>query len=134
MQHARPMIAVAAIALLVVGCSAQGNNVDPTPSPSRPPFQTMPPLNPSGSPLTPSPAQLSAITADLAGRGVTDSFTVVKAVSITWRDGSLGCPEPGKMYTQALVPGAQIVVAVGSTEYDYRFGSGDAPQLCQRAK
>ncbi|PKQ30616.1 MAG: hypothetical protein CVT62_12960 [Actinobacteria bacterium HGW-Actinobacteria-2] len=134
MQHAHRLIAAAALASLLTGCAAEGNTVTPTPSPSRPPFQTMPPLTPSGSPMTPSPTQLTAITTDLAARGVTETFTVVKSLSITWRDGSLGCPEPGKVYTQALVPGAQIVVAVGATEYDYRFGRGDAPLLCQKAK
>jgi outer membrane lipoprotein SlyB len=134
MQHTRRLIVATIAAVALAGCAAEGNTVSPTPTPSRPPFQTAPPLSPSGSPLAPSTGQLSAITADLAGRGVTEAFTVVKAVSITWRDGSLGCPEPGKMYTQALVPGAQIVVAVGATEYDYRFGRGDAPLLCQRAK
>jgi hypothetical protein len=134
MQHVRHLAAFAAVALLLAGCSAEGASVTPTPSPQRPSFQTMPPLAPSGSPLTPSAAQLNAITADLAGRGVTETFTVVTATSVTWRDGSLGCPEPGKMYTQALVPGAQIVVSAGSTQYDYHFGRGDTPLLCQKAK
>jgi hypothetical protein len=84
--------------------------------------------------MTPSEAQLTAITADLKQRGITGSFTILKAVSITWNDGSLGCPEPGKFYTQALVPGAQIVVSLGDQRYDYRFGGGSTPKLCETGK
>jgi hypothetical protein len=108
--------------------------MSPTPSDGRPPFLTSSPAPSSGQSLTPSEAQLAAITSDLSKRGVTGSFTVVKAVSITWNDGSLGCPEPGKFYTQALVSGAQIVVSVGEKRYDYRFGGGDTPKLCETTK
>lgn len=31
---------------------------------------------------------------------------------VTWRDGSIGCPEPGQMYTMALVPGHQLILSV----------------------
>lgn len=33
--------------------------------------------------------------------------------SVTWPDGALGCPEPGRMYTQALVPGYRYRVQAG---------------------
>src|SRR4029453_2441464 len=32
-------------------------------------------------------------------------LVIVRADPVVWNDGSLGCPEPGKMYTQALVHG-----------------------------
>ena len=35
---------------------------------------------------------------------------VLSAEAVTWPDGSLGCPQPGMMYTQALVPGFRIVL------------------------
>lgn len=31
----------------------------------------------------------------------------------TWNDGSLGCPMPGKKYTQALVPGCLFLIQYG---------------------
>ncbi len=31
---------------------------------------------------------------------------------VVWRDGSLGCPKPGMMYTQALTPGYLVQVKV----------------------
>jgi hypothetical protein len=30
-----------------------------------------------------------------------------------WNDGSLGCPEPGMMYTQALVNGYWLIIEAG---------------------
>ena len=38
---------------------------------------------------------------------------------VTWRDGSLGCPEPGLMYPQVLMPGYRIVVASAGSVLEY---------------
>lgn len=124
--------ALAAAALLLTGCASQGVPMD-TPS-TRPPFQTTGPM-PSTSPSAVSvpPARWQAILDDLARRGVaTDQVTLVSAESVTFNDGSLGCPEPGRMYTQALVNGMRVQVKVGTKTYDYRFGSTDTPKLCER--
>lgn len=123
-----------ALLFTLSGCAAAGGEMTPTPTSGRPPFQSMPPLNPSSSPTTASAAQLTAITNDLAGRGVTGELKVLKAIATTWNDGSWGCPEAGKLYTQALVPGTQIVVSVAGQSYDYRFGTGDALRLCEAKK
>jgi hypothetical protein len=40
---------------------------------------------------------------------------VVQAEAVTWPDGALGCPEPGIVYTQALVPGYWVVVEAEET-------------------
>lgn len=42
--------------------------------------------------------------------------------AVTWADGSLGCPQPGLMYTQALVPGWRLVVREGGRELVYHAG------------
>lgn len=44
---------------------------------------------------------------------------LVRVERVTWRDGSLGCPNPDMAYTQALVPGWRIQVASGKTTHDY---------------
>ena len=49
----------------------------------------------------------------------------------TWNDGSLGCPEPGHFYTQALVEGWQAVVRAGTTLYDYRGAGMTTFKLCR---
>jgi hypothetical protein len=47
-----------------------------------------------------------------------------------WPDGSLGCPQPGMLYTQVLTPGYQVVVEAGGEEYDYRMGRTGTFRLC----
>ena len=39
--------------------------------------------------------------------------TLMRAERVEWNDGSLGCPEPGIAYTQAIVPGYNFVYEVG---------------------
>jgi len=69
---------------------------------------------------------------DLSGRlGIqSGEIKVVSEQNVTWRDGSLGCPQKGMMYTQALVPGMLIVLRVNDTEYEYHSGGGRAPFYC----
>jgi hypothetical protein len=55
-----------------------------------------------------------------------EAIEVVTAESVTWSDGSLGCPQPGHMYTQALVPGYRVVLRVAGAEVAYHASdSGD---------
>lgn len=133
------IVAVAAVALLA-GCGTGGAPMA-TPSPSdssgRPPFQTVSPqpgASPSaGAETSVPPKRWAAILDDLIARGVpTDAVELTSARSVTWNDGSLGCPKPGQMYTQALVDGMQVIVSVAGKQYDYRFGHSDKPKLCQR--
>ena len=55
-----------------------------------------------------------------------DDIRIVTAKGVTWSDGSLGCPEEGQMYTQALVPGYRVVLDVAGEKIAYHAsGSGD---------
>ena len=47
---------------------------------------------------------------------------VVEVVEVTWSDGSLGCPQPGVNYTQALANGQRVVLAAGGMTYEYHSG------------
>lgn len=69
---------------------------------------------------------------DLADRlGVEPAdIEVIEAKQVTWRDGSLGCPEPGHMYTQALVEGTLIRLRADGQVHEYHGGSGRTPFLC----
>jgi hypothetical protein len=62
-----------------------------------------------------------AVVADAAKRfGVpANSVVLARAEKVTWSDGSLGCPEPGQMYTQVLVPGFRLAAtsSAGTLEY-----------------
>lgn len=79
-------------------------------------------------------AILAAVIEDASTRSGADAddIDVVRAESITWPSGALGCPEPGMMYTQALVDGYWVVLGVGGDEYDYRIVSGGSFRLCER--
>ena len=55
---------------------------------------------------------------------------VVLAEPVTWPNGSLGCPAPGRMYTQALVPGYRIRIAAGSQTLEYHGGREGPPSYC----
>lgn len=72
--------------------------------------------------------------ADLASRLGVDSevIEVVSVEEVTWRNGSLGCPQPGMFYTQALVDGLRIVLAVAGRGYHYHQGGQGEPFLCER--
>jgi hypothetical protein len=54
----------------------------------------------------------------------------VRAESVVWSDGSLGCPEPGMEYTQALVNGYWVIVEAAGKKYDFRVGGGGSFRLC----
>ena len=65
---------------------------------------------------------IAAAVADLARRLDIDGsdVSVVDAKSVEWSDGSLGCPQPGQLYTQAIVDGAQVLLGADGRLYDYR--------------
>jgi hypothetical protein len=59
-----------------------------------------------------------------------EQLVIVRAEAVVWNDGSLGCPEPGMMYTQALVNGYWVIIDAGRQRYDFRVGSGGSFLLC----
>ena len=73
-------------------------------------------------------------TADLASRLSVDASTIatVSAKSVTWPDGSLGCPRPGMNYIQVTVDGTLIELSANGTTYSYHSGGSRAPFLCQK--
>ncbi len=75
---------------------------------------------------------IQAALTDAARRTGIDAATlkVASAERVTWLDGSLGCPEPDFMYTQALVSGYRIRIKAGDEMLDYHAGTRGAPLLC----
>jgi len=68
------------------------------------------------------PAQLLAILQDdLTRRALVkhDAITVVSATEQQWSDGAMGCPQPGQMYTQMIVPGYRVVLQANGDRYAY---------------
>lgn len=68
------------------------------------------------------PPQLLAIFQDdLARRALVkhEAITVVSATEQQWSDGAMGCPQPGQMYTQMIVPGYRVVLQAAGNKYSY---------------
>ncbi len=151
-MRTRPIGAHAAGALLLaVAVTACGTATDeagePSPDPGTPApttsTSTSPP-SPTSEPTTVTPTspdtgatgtegpssdpQVQAAIDDLAADVQVEpgQIEVVTYESVTWSDGSLGCPQPGQMYSQALVDGHRLVLATGGEEYAYHSG-GDQP-------
>jgi hypothetical protein len=61
---------------------------------------------------------VDAAVADAATRFSVQA-EVTKIERVTWRDGSLGCPQPGMLSTQALIPGWRMQLATGERKFDY---------------
>ena len=59
-----------------------------------------------------------------------EAIKVLVAERVTWSDGSLGCPSPGMMYTQALVPGFRVMLDAGGQVLDYHAGASGHLFLC----
>lgn len=87
----------------------------------------------SSSPTPAEDPKVAAAIADLAKRqGVkSEEITVVSNDKVTWRDGSLGCPEPGKMYTMALTDGVRVVLEAAGKTYEYHGGESGPVAYCE---
>jgi hypothetical protein len=97
-------------------------------------------------PSGPGPSQEAAMTtlqsmteaalADAARRtGIKGTaLKVLSAQAVTWPDGSLGCPQPGMMYTQALVPGFRVRIEAGEDALDYHAGRSGQLVLCPEGR
>ncbi len=68
---------------------------------------------------------MSAITTDLSERlgAPLAEIQVVSVDPMTWNDGSLGCPQPGQSYLQALTPGMRVVMQHAGKSYEYHAAS-----------
>ncbi len=130
------------VAVFLAACAAPGVTIDPSSLESFPaastPASASHGASPSGAEAADAPTGIpnevwTAVLDDLSRRlqrPVTDPV-VTSAEPMTWNDGSLGCPKPGQVYTQALVDGFQVVVEVDGEQFDYRSSGGDSVRLCE---
>jgi hypothetical protein len=56
------------------------------------------------------------------------------AEAVTWPDSALGCPEPGRQYTQALVPGYRIRIVAGAETLEYHGSLRGQPFFCPASR
>jgi hypothetical protein len=91
-----------------------------------------PPANPSVAAGEVPATLISELRADLAKRmgDEASSARVVRAEAVDWPNGALGCPKPGQMYTQAIVPGYRVDFDVGGKIYSYHAAARGYFKLC----
>ena len=139
----RILIAVLAAGVLLAGCGSDspsqaqpsGQESPVTDMPSDSPSPSDPPSAGQTPSASPGPEEgPAAAMNDLAKRLGIDAqdVTVVSAQEVSWPDGSLGCPEPGKMYTQMIVEGSVIVLEANGKQYEYHAANGRAPFYCEK--
>lgn len=78
-----------------------------------------------------SPADLAVLDLSERLEIPVEDIKVLSEESVTWRDGSLGCPKPDMMYTQALVEGMRIILQAKGKDYAYHSGQGRPPFFCE---
>lgn len=127
-MHARRFIVAVGCALVLAACSGDGSD-DAAPVPTPPPGAA----EATFVSLDALPAEVEAAIADAAVRfDVPESeVAVAGALRVVWSDGSLGCPEDGMMYTQALVDGYLLTLEVAGQRVAYHGADGDEPFLCE---
>ncbi len=121
--------------MVLSACAGSGDGSSTGALPSRPvrSFAPIPLPTTSGGSADGLPEEMLADVVDQAASdaGVDPSAVeVLVAEAVTWNDGSLGCPEPGMSYTQALVPGYRVVVEVDGEELHYHAGQSGEFRRC----
>lgn len=117
-----PRLLALTLLATLLGC-AQGGNAA---APSSPITREQPPMDAE------LQTMVRAALADATRRAPPGAAapTLVRAERVTWPDGSIGCPQPGRMYTMALVPGYRIVIQSGAEQLDYHASLRGQPALC----
>lgn len=137
------VLAGLALAVALAGCAGTAGDASEGAS-TMTPAESTPPGNDPQLPVGEVPIELlEAIVTEAAERaGATEQDVhVIAAERVTWNDGSIGCPDPGMAYTQALVPGYRVVVEFGKEELhfhatesgDFRFCDEPRPPLERNA-
>jgi hypothetical protein len=116
---------LAAVTLMVSAC---GPNVGPpTPVPVVP------------TPLAPPPGSQPAVDQALQNAAArltvgTSDLHVDQVEARQWPDASLGCPQPGSLYSQIVTPGFLIVISTSSgKQLEYHSDARGRVVLCKES-
>lgn len=64
-----------------------------------------------------------------------DSLKLQNKEQVEWPNGGLGCPKPGMMYTEALVPGYKLTFTDGTQTYEVHTDqTGDTAIWCDNGE
>ncbi|GGL33821.1 hypothetical protein [Phycicoccus endophyticus] len=144
----RLLVTAALTALVLTGCgtesSGSASSADTSPSPTA--TATTSPSLPAASstPTVPPPAdsslppgledrtEVQAAMKDAAGRaGIVPGEVVVAGYeAVTWSDGSLGCPQKGRVYPQHTVDGERLLLRVDQRTLEYHAALGGEFSYC----
>jgi hypothetical protein len=104
-----------------VGQASKSIRVEPAPVPAAKPVQADVPA-----------ATLDQLRAELATQKglAAEDVKVISAEAVNWPNGALGCPRPGAMYTQAIVPGYRVVLDAGGERFAYHASKKGQFKLC----
>jgi hypothetical protein len=134
------MFVAVAMCSVLAACAADGGgeseNAAATADTREPSIEALPN---GGSPNTTDalPPDLLAeiVTAGASEAGVdADAVDIVVAEQVTWSDGSIGCPEPGMMYTQALVPGYRVVLEADGQQLNFHATESGDFRFCENPR
>lgn len=138
MRHAIGLVAALALTLTAPAAervsqpkSATSGRAPPQRIPSPVTETTIPPGEPMNIASVPV-AVRRAVVADAARRfQVAESAVVLaRAERVTWPDGSLGCPEPGRTYAQAQVPGYRLSARSAQGAFMYHADARGNLAIC----
>jgi hypothetical protein len=132
-----------ALALLLTACGAGDEEARPTTPPTT--ASAPAPVEPGPEESEGGTGSSAELPADLRGRpevaraiadaasrqDVPEARVAVAAwTPVTWNSGSLGCPQPGRAYTQALVDGWLLLLRVDTALLAYHAGPDGAFGYC----
>jgi len=124
-----------AIALTLGGCGQNPGPPTPTSAPTPPPPAVAPVVSPvPGANVGPEQQQaVAAALRDAATHlGVAASDLSVQQVEARdWSDSSLGCPQPGNLYSQIVTPGFLIVINSRGKQLEYHSDTRARVVLCR---
>jgi hypothetical protein len=63
-----------------------------------------------------------------------DQVQVVSVTAVEWSDSSLGCPQPGFMYSQIVTPGYLLILRAGGRTYEYHSDRDQHVAFCANPK
>jgi hypothetical protein len=117
---------------LIMGCSANAQVGASKPVRVKPPQNGATEEGPAVTGEVPTEA-LEKLRADLAAKqGVQASeVKVVSAQAVNWPNGALGCPQPGMMYTQAIVPGYRVELEAAGKRFVYHASTKGSFKQCE---
>jgi hypothetical protein len=125
-----------AVTLVLDACGPGAGSQAATPVATAPPSAVAPVASSSvpGSNLSPEQqAAVAAVVQDAAARlSISpNELSVDRVEAREWGDSSLGCPQPGNLYSQIVTPGFLIVINSGGKQLEYHSDTRARVVLCK---